>query len=103
MDPDSITDKLALETAKIPWSELQRLFASGVVVVVNQGQDLIAVAERFVADDKVFVERLMVEDKIHNANLEDAASWHERDASVWAVVVAPWVLVQDADTSLVTK
>jgi len=91
----SCSEQLNLETAKISWKELQRLFASGVLIVVQQGTDLIETAERFVANDSEYVEQLLSSSLIHKAEISDAEKWNEEDAVLWAVVVAPWVLVQD--------
>ncbi|MCP4994198.1 MAG: DUF2288 family protein, partial [Gammaproteobacteria bacterium] len=30
------------------------------------------------------------------ASIEDAKRWNETDPDLWAVVVAPWILVQEA-------
>lgn len=89
------SERLNLETAKISWHELQRLFASGVLIVVQQGTDLIDTAERFIANDSEFVERLLSSSVIRKAEMSDAEKWNDENAVVWAVVVAPWVLVQE--------
>ena len=50
-DDGDLTHKLTLETARITWSELQRHFARGVVLVVHGQLDLIKVAVKFAEDD----------------------------------------------------
>jgi len=47
----SLKEKLHSETALIEWNELQRFFAKGVVVVIDDSLDLIDIAVMF-AEDK---------------------------------------------------
>ena len=83
------------ETGKLGWKELERHFARGAVIKVARGLDLVDVATRIAHDDKDAVERWMTEGQIARASIEDAQGWHERQAEFWAVVTAPWVLVQE--------
>ena len=89
-----VAEKLNLETAKIQWSELERHFAKGSVMVVSQGVDLIQVAGSFIDDDVDTVRSLTVLGSVRHATLDDAKNWQPGNTSLWAVVVAPWVLVQ---------
>ena len=91
----SIHQRLNLQTAKVSWHELQRLFATGTVVVVEQGTDLVKSAESFVANDSQHVAQLLSTSVLRKAEMSDAERWHNEEAVLWAVVVAPWVLVQD--------
>ncbi|MEX2365184.1 MAG: DUF2288 family protein, partial [Pseudohongiellaceae bacterium] len=50
--------KICLETARIPWRELQRFFAAGKVYEVDAGLDLTSVALGFSRDDSDFVQSL---------------------------------------------
>ncbi len=92
---EDIVTRLNKETARIGWSELARLFASGVVIVVADGLDLVDVARNFIEDDKGRIKKLLDLGNIHNAETADAERWNTANAEVWAVVVAPWVLVQE--------
>ncbi len=87
-------EKLNLETAKIPWHELQRFFAQGKVLSVNQSEDLVSIAESIANDDLKQINQLIISGKILFVSDEQAKEWINDDLSVWAVVVAPWVLVQ---------
>ncbi len=83
------------ETGRLRWAELERHFARGVVVWVDAGLDLVAVAAAFVRDDEAAVMAWMTAGQVQRADTEQARDWHARDADLWAVVAAPWVLVQD--------
>ncbi len=87
--------KLNTETAKIAWAELQKPFARGAVVKVSPGLDLVEVATSFALDDKAAVESWMRSGLVGRLGDDDARDWQERDPTLWAVVVAPWVLVQE--------
>ena len=90
----STAEKLNLETARIPWSELQRLYARGVVMVVSPDIDLVSVGAAFVDDKAELVKGWLESNQLRKATDEDAKAWFEADASLWAVAAAPWVLVQ---------
>ena len=82
------------ETSKIAWTELQYFFASGMAVYVSEELDLIEVARCFVDDNKAMVEKWMQDKQVMAVPDEQARTWYDDDATVWAVVIKPWVLVQ---------
>lgn len=83
------------ETAQISWAELMPFFARGKVLWLASDQDLVAVAEHIINDDKKQVSSLMQQQALHNLSDQQAQDYQERDPELWAVVVAPWVLVQE--------
>lgn len=87
--------KLHSETSRLAWPELQRHFARGVVVVVEKELDLIEVAATFAEDNKLQTASWIQLCQIRTATDADALQWQTNTASFWAVVVAPWVLVQE--------
>lgn len=89
--------KLNLETAKIDWTELQRFFAQGKVLFVGNHQDLVSIAEMCASDQSHQVANLIQKQTINLVSDEQAKQWIENNSQVWAVVVAPWVLVQESD------
>jgi hypothetical protein len=88
-------DLLNAQTGRIGWQELARYFARGLVVRLAPGEDLLEVAEVLVADDAAAVQKLYEKGLLRRALDEDARRWEEQDSRFWAVVVAPWVLVQE--------
>ncbi len=86
--------ELNRETAKIAWSEMQRFFARGLVIFVDEELDLIDTAAELSLDNKAVLEDWMRQGKVAPVNDQQAKLWLERDTVVWAVVLAPWVLVQ---------
>ena len=87
-------DLLNAQTGRITWPELARYFARGLVVCLETGEDLVAVAETLISDDAAAIENLYEKGLLRRAQDEDAQRWHEENTEFWAVVVAPWVLVQ---------
>lgn len=96
---EALKSRFNRETSKIGWGELQRFYARGVVFSVGQSMDLIAVAIALHRDDKQRVEAWLNEELLQRVDDTLAQRWLETDQTVWAVVVAPWVLVQVADDS----
>ncbi len=91
IDPNVLINQ---ETAQIPWHDLQRFFASGKTLHVHRGLDLVDVALAMHKDDKSAIQRWMHDGKLHSVSDDEAKSWYEQNTTVWAVVIAPWVLVQ---------
>ena len=94
-DRELIRGKINSETAKIPWQELQRFFASGKTLYVNNKLDLVDVAYAFHEDDSQQVEAWVESEQVSAVTDQQAKYWAENDSLVWAVVVKPWVLVQE--------
>lgn len=91
-----LAKKLNLETAQITWKELEPHFAGGSVVSVASDLDLLVVAEQIVADNSDMIKQWMTDGKVQQVSDSQALSWSENDAILWAVVIKPWILVQDA-------
>jgi hypothetical protein len=87
---------LNLETSQIAWKELQRFFASGVAIFVDETLDLIDVAIQISKDNQAQVLQWMEAGQVTRVTDAQALAWYEADADVWAVVVRPYVLVQAA-------
>ena len=92
---DELKAKLNLETSRIHWHDLQTYFARGQVVRVAPELDLIEVAAELTADNKTRFEQWMADQKVGDIPPELAQSWYDNNTELWAVVIAPWVLVQD--------
>lgn len=87
--------KVNLETSTIAWKDLQRFFASGAAISVSADLDLVEVAFQISEDNKKQVAQWMAAGKVAGVTDEQALAWYEVDADVWAVVVSPYVLVQE--------
>lgn len=83
-----------LETARIAWKELQRFFASGAAFMLDTELDLVEAAFQISEDNRVQVAQWMETGQIARVPDAQALAWYEGDAEVWAVVVRPYVLVQ---------
>jgi hypothetical protein len=95
--PENDTDlriKVNRETARLPWSELERHFAQGNVIYVSAELDLVEVAVRISHDDKDSIGRWMAEGKVAKVSDAQAQAWTAGAASLWTSVVSPFVLVQ---------
>ena len=94
---DELMTKINRETAKIAWAELQKFFAQGRALQVASGQDLVQVAKWMAEDDSAQIEALVEKGLFGRVNDDLAKKWLEDRQIVWAVVSAPWVLVQAVD------
>jgi hypothetical protein len=86
---------LRAESGELAWRELLPHFARGAVVRVDPGLDLITVAEAFRDDDSARVGEWMHGGMVGRASDHDARRWTRVEPVFSAVVVAPWVLVQE--------
>ncbi|MES2150519.1 MAG: DUF2288 domain-containing protein [Pseudomonadota bacterium] len=101
--PENDTDlriKINRETARLPWTELQRHFAQGTVVYVSAALDLVDVAVRISHDDKASITRWLDEGKIAKVSDQQAQAWSVAETLLWTSVVSPFVLVQPEKSTL---
>ena len=94
MNENTLTSELLLETAQIPWRELQRFFASGNAISVDESLDLIHVATQISNDNATQVKAWMEAGLVDAVKDSQAQTWYEQDVILWALVIKPWVLVQ---------
>lgn len=94
-DPVLIRQKLNQDTARIRWSALQEHQQKDLVVRVSMDLDLIDVGCDFTLDNSAQVKAWMDEAQVQRVDDAQAQKWLAEDRELWAVVVAPWVLVQE--------
>jgi len=94
---DLSEDRWALflsQTAQIAWADVAPLFARGQVIQVADSVDLIAAAVALAEDDKTQVAQWMAQHRFGLLDVATAKCWAQGEPNLWAVVVNPWVLVQ---------
>ena len=89
--------KIISETAKIPWLDLQRFFASGKVIWIAGNLDLVEVALALQQDDVQSVGNWKDNQQLAAVSDDQARQWVSDDSLLWAVAIKPWVLVQELD------
>jgi hypothetical protein len=94
-DPAVVRQKLNQDTAKIKWGALHEHQQIECVIAVSADLDLIDVAYEFTFDNHDRVKAWMEQEQIMKVSDEQAQQWKTEDRELWAVVVAPWVLVQE--------
>lgn len=100
LDPENaekidLRDLLNAQTGRVAWSELQRHFARGMLFIVDKDLDLIETATRIIDDDAQQVSAWIDNKRLMRADLDHARAWEAAQTQFWAVVAAPWVLVQE--------
>jgi hypothetical protein len=86
------------QTARIHWHELQTYYAHGNVIVVAPGLNLVDVAVQLGMDNTESFQRWIAAGDIAGVTDEQALTWYEANMELWAVVAAPWVLVQMSES-----
>jgi hypothetical protein len=86
------------EIGQIPWNELARFFAQGAAIAVSPDIDLADAALQFTNDNSSLVRQWMQDGKVVKVSDELAKVWFESQATVRAIVVNPWVLVQSVSS-----
>lgn len=94
MSQPLLHEKLNTETARIAWEELQPHFARGAAVYVAPDLDLVEIARHMAEDRTAALAPLMEQGKFGVVNEDQARAFLAVNQEMWAVVVAPWVLVQ---------
>ncbi len=95
VEPEVLKAKITAETALIGWLELQKFYAAGDVLQVSALLDLIEVAYAFAKDDKTQVASWLAQGQLGRVAPDQAQAWYQQQTMLWAVVISPWVLVQD--------
>ena len=93
-DSAVVRQKLNHDTAKIKWGALHEHHRVGCVIDVSIDLDLIDVACEFALDNHIQVKAWMEQAQVKKVSDEQARQWNTEERELWAVVVAPWVLVQ---------
>ena len=82
------------QTARIHWHELQKPYARGAVVQVAPGLNLVDVAVQLGMDNTAAFQRWIAAGDVAAVSDDQAREWYNQNTELWAVVAAPWVLVQ---------
>jgi hypothetical protein len=64
------------------------------VLNIQKELDLLTVGEQFAADNKALFEQWLASGQVAQVTDDQAIKWYEKDATVWALVIKPWILVQ---------
>lgn len=96
MHDTELRQKLAAETGQIGWQELERHFARGVLIVIGPELNLVEAAAKIAEDDKSALQEWIQRGQVARATDDHARRWVDSKCTFWAVVVAPWVLVQES-------
>lgn len=98
-DVSELIARLNGETAKIQWHQLQKHYASGSVIAVAAGFDLIKVAIALHQDDTAQIKQWLAQELVTEVTDSQAQRWYNENSLVWALVIPPFVLVQEAKSS----
>jgi hypothetical protein len=98
-DPDGqratlLRNEYHSQTAQIPWHDLQTYYARGSVVCVSPALDLVEVAVQLGLDNSAQFEQWIASGDVAGVTEAQALQWYEANTTLWAVVAAPWVLIQ---------
>lgn len=93
--PSPLYLKLLGETARIEWAALERLFAQGKVLLVAPDADLVGVAEAIATDDESRITAWLASGIVLKMPADTALRFATQQPPIWAVVVSPWVCVQE--------
>ncbi len=94
-DQKNLIARLNAETAKISWLELQKHYASGNVLGVGPGADLIKVAIALNEDNAQQIQTWLTDESVFEVADQQALEWYENQTVLWALVIPPFVLVQE--------
>ena len=102
-DQQELVSRLNGETAKIAWHERQKHYASGNVLAVAKGADLIKVAIALHRDDRDQVQQWLGDGAVGRVQDQQAMDWYDSNKLLWALVIPPFVLVQEPEEEQETE
>lgn len=91
---EELVAKLNGETAIVAWKEIERFFAKGNLLLVDQGVDLINFAADLSLDNAEEVKPLIDAEKVERMPMEFVKAHCQPETEFWTVVVAPYILAQ---------
>ena len=91
---DVTKESINLETAKIAWKDLEVYYAGGNVISVSPELDLIDVALVITNDDSEQLKAWTDQGLIDAVTDDQAKNFVDTQATIWAVVIKPWILIQ---------
>lgn len=97
VDDDTLYAELVGQTARIEWAELERFFAKGHILKIAPTLDLVDVAMAIIRDRAEAVGAWQEAGEIDALDTDTARRWAAGEATLWAVVTPPWILVQESD------
>lgn len=85
------------QTSRIHWHDLQTYYAHGSVVCIASDLNLVDVAVQLGLDNTSRFQGWIESGEVAAVSEQQALAWYETNEELWAVVAAPWVLVQRRD------
>ncbi len=99
MDIKELTATLESECGVLCWQELEKHFARGAVRVIAANTKLIDIAIDIAQNNTDNISKALSEKNIAEATDTQAVIWQQQNANFLCVVVAPYVLIQESDSS----
>ena len=94
-DDQALREELLGQTAPVEWREMEVHFAKGMLIRIASELDIVDVAMHMVRDRKELIEDWAKNNQVVRATDQDALRWHDSQPTMQALVVPPWVLVQE--------
>ena len=91
---EALRENIKKEIGIIAWTALARFFAAGTAVAVDAELNLADVAFEFSQNNTAALQQWKNSGKVSRVSDEQAKTLFAADATVAAVVISPWVLVQ---------
>lgn len=92
---EALRNRLNLESGRISWHELLPHHQRGALIRVDGALDLVEVAARIAEDDAGTISDWMTRNALQRVGDDQAELWTRTDPTFWAIVVSPWVLIQE--------
>ncbi|MDA8782388.1 DUF2288 domain-containing protein [bacterium] len=102
-DHQALIARLNGETAKISWLELQKHYASGNVLGIAPAADLIKVAVALNQDNTPQIKTWLSDKSVFEIADQQALDWYDNNKILWALVIPPFVLVQEPEEEQETE
>ncbi len=87
--------KIIGETAKINWKELEIFYAQGTLILVSDTLNLVEVGFAISSDNTDQIRQWADASLLARIFDQQAVAWENENTEVWAVVIKPWILVQE--------
>jgi len=98
MNDKELRQNLESECDYLPWQEIEKHFARGIVRVISTDLNLIDVAIDIAQNNTQKITKALSNNTIVEPSISQATHWQQLNSNFMCVVVAPFVLIQESES-----
>lgn len=99
MNSIKLRKTLESESGYLSWNELEKHFSRGVVRIISSNRNLIDLAIDIAQNNTKNISSALSNNNITEPTDAQAIQWQQQNSNFFCIVVAPFVLIQECNSS----